>query len=659
MRSDYRPDIDGLRAVAVLSVILFHYGANWLPGGFAGVDVFFVISGYLITKNLSEDIHKHGFAIGPLLGRFYNKRIRRIVPALLAVLLVTLAAGWFLLMPGDYASTGTSAAYSALGVGNLYFYWNTGYFDREAELQPLLHMWSLGVEEQFYFVWPILLALIMWASRINKTLVAAAIAALIAAGLTYGVKTLALNPKAAFFLPLPRAWELGMGAFFAFLPSIRSRWASELAGVAALALIGWPLLALQGSETSLGLAILPAVAGAALLIWPRRESIVSRLLAIRPMRFVGLISYSLYLWHWPIFVLHRHYNNGAAPSHVEAFYLAAAAFSAGYLSWKFIEQPFRRPKRSIFVIPIGALAAFSTALAGIFIFSHEGFKQRIPAEVTALGGVDVMWNWDCPEHVTVEGLSGQFCAFGAPWKEAKTHGILWGDSHSEHLAPMLDIIAREHNTAFFLYIPCPAALGGSVYRPWNEKPTYRKRCEDLRKNAVASLRSSADISVVVFSSAWVALANKVSSNHASSATKFELLKFGLQELVDLISSPSRKIFLVSDTTGPARYLADCAAAKATPLLRASCSTDFNSNDILSIRAPIIEAFRKIVGVHLITAAPNMCPGGKCSGYVNGEFIYRDGSHLRRNLTPETNVALANLIGLNEIFLDLPRETSVH
>ncbi len=651
MRSDYRPDIDGLRAIAVLAVILFHYGANWLPGGFAGVDVFFVISGYLITKHLSEDIQKNGFAIGPLLVRFYNKRVRRILPALLGVLAATLAAGWFLLMPGDYASTGASASYSAFGLGNLYFYWNTGYFDREAELQPLLHLWSLGVEEQFYFVWPVLLVLIMWASRINTRLVAVVIAMLVALGLAYSVKTLSIDPKAALFLPLPRAWELGIGALLAFLPSIRVRWASELAGIAGFALIAWPLFALQGSETSLGLAMLPAVIGAAMLIWPRRQSAVSRLLANRPMRFIGLISYSLYLWHWPILVLHRHYNNGGAPTEVEALCLAAAAFLAGWMSWKFIEQPFRAKRRSLLVIPIGTLAALSAALAGTFVLDNEGFKQRIPAEVTALSGVDVMWKWDCPEHITVKGLSGKFCAFGAPWKEAKTHGILWGDSHSEHLAPLLDILGQERSAAFFLYNTCPAALGGSVHRNWKELPNYRRLCEDRRSDGIAALLSNADINLVVLSSAWVTLARQVSTDTPTSATKAELLKTGIQELVDRVSSPSRKIVVVSDTTGPGVNLADCAAAKVTPLMRAICSTDFNSRYILSLRAPIIDAFKKIKGIRLITAAPNMCPKGECSGYVNGEFVYRDASHLRRNLSRETRIALASLIGLNEIFND--------
>ncbi|WP_292579314.1 acyltransferase, partial [Mesorhizobium sp.] len=159
MESDYRPDIDGLRAIAVIAVILFHFGAPRFPGGFVGVDIFFVISGYLITRLL--------LAKGSELSivEFYGRRMRRILPALLAMICFSLVAGWFLLLPGDYASLGRSAAFSAGGVGNYYFLWNTGYFDRDATLLPLLHLWSLGVEEQFYLLWP---ALMLFANRLPR-----------------------------------------------------------------------------------------------------------------------------------------------------------------------------------------------------------------------------------------------------------------------------------------------------------------------------------------------------------------------------------------------------------------------------------------------------------------------------------------------------------
>jgi peptidoglycan/LPS O-acetylase OafA/YrhL len=247
---DYRPDIQGLRAIAVLAVIFFHYNSSWLPGGFAGVDVFFVISGYVITKSLTAHIDKHGFRFSPYIKQFYRKRILRIFPALLVVLSATLVAGWFLLMPDEYLRLGASAALSSVGLGNVYFFRHTDYFDPAAEREPLLHMWSLGVEEQFYVVWPVLLfGLLWWSQRRNhrRLNVILALTAIIVLGIAYSAFELTTNSAAAFYLPLPRAWELGVGALLTFLPSVRGRAASEIMGVLGIFLIAWSLLTLKGS----------------------------------------------------------------------------------------------------------------------------------------------------------------------------------------------------------------------------------------------------------------------------------------------------------------------------------------------------------------------------------------------------------------------------
>jgi hypothetical protein len=245
MRADYRPDNDGLRAVAVLSVLFYHYGAAWLPGGFVGVDVFFVISGYLITRNLRARVIDEGLSAFTFLVDFYNGRIRRIFPAALVMLAGSLGAGPYLLMPGDYADLGQSAAYSAFGTGNLFFYRNTGYFDREAEMQPLLHMWSLGVEEQLYLLWPLFLAGFLTISRGQKAITAGLICAVIVASLTYTIGLIVTEPKAAFYWPQARAWELAAGAALVFLPSIQSGRTAETIGAVGLALVAWSLLALN------------------------------------------------------------------------------------------------------------------------------------------------------------------------------------------------------------------------------------------------------------------------------------------------------------------------------------------------------------------------------------------------------------------------------
>lgn len=259
----YRSDIDGLRAVAVLSVIWFHYGTSlpdWakLPGGFTGVDVFFVISGFLITQQLYADIQGGRFSI---LG-FYDRRIRRILPALLVMLTVVLLAGRWLLMPGDYMSLAWSTAAATFGFSNFYFLFNTGYFDQSAELMPLLHTWSLAVEEQFYFVWPALLfGLTALGSRRN---LAAIIAAIVIVGFGAMIVWIDIDPKGVFYMVGPRAWELAIGALLVFLPPL-PRYAGNAAVAVGLMLVGAGFFVADAKTFPGPSALLPCI-GAAMVI---------------------------------------------------------------------------------------------------------------------------------------------------------------------------------------------------------------------------------------------------------------------------------------------------------------------------------------------------------------------------------------------------------
>lgn len=652
---DYRPDIDGLRAIAVLSVLLFHYGATWLPGGFAGVDVFFVISGYLITKHLAEDIVQNGTSILPLLIRFYDKRIRRIVPALVVVLVATLAAGWFLLMPGDYATTGNSAAYSAFGLGNLYFYSNTGYFDREAEMQPLLHMWSLGVEEQFYFVWPILLAGLMFVARGSRTIVAVTIAALVVVGLAYSAQTVAVDPKGAFFLPLPRAWELGVGALLAFLPAIRNRPTSEMMGVAGLALIGGTFAFLAGSETSLALMMVPAVLGSALLIWPRTESAVSGCLAIYPMRFVGKISYSLYLWHWPLIVLFRHYNNGAMPTPVQAALLATIAVGAAYFSWRYVEQPLRKPIRvPIFSIMNGLTASGLVFAVGQLIVQTNGFVDRLPLEAQRLSSLEVMWEWNCPRVASIPGLGNNLCIIGAPWENAKSRGIMWGDSHAEHYAPVLEQAIGDQSISIALYLDCPAALGGSVSRVWPDKPNYQEHCRSNRAQAMKWLSSNSEVRLVLLAGAWEGLLRTATINgtiNSNVEAQAKLIRDGLAEVTNKTIADGKTTIILGQVPSIPAGRSSCGLVAAAGLVRRvdpciglnKTAYAYTAQYI----APIDQAFRSLSRVTLLSPAQAFCREGECLTQLGGEFLSRDGNHIRRNLKPETRKLIADQIGLTD------------
>ncbi|AZO74474.1 acyltransferase [Mesorhizobium sp. M1D.F.Ca.ET.043.01.1.1] len=643
VKFDYRPDVDGLRAIAVIAVILFHFGVPGFPGGFVGVDIFFVISGYLITRLLTAEG-------GLSLIEFYGRRIRRILPAMLAMICFSLAAGWFLLLPGDYASLGRSAAYSSFGLGNYYFLWNTGYFDREATLLPLLHLWSLGVEEQFYLVWPVLL---LTANRLaggRRLLIAAVIGIVVLASFSIALHLVAVDPKQAFYAPFSRAWELALGGLLVFAPVITRRPVVDGLGFIGLFLIGLSAIHLSPSDPFPGTNALAPVIGAALLIWPRSPSAITVALSSVPMRFIGKISYSLYLWHWPILVFFRHYAGGAIPTSVEAAALITLSIVVASLSWRFVEEPVRRLRAiPLKAIPVGVATALIISWSGNAISDAGGFAERVSKGALSMRSLDIMWDWPCPQTVNIPELGVTYCAFGAPWGTAKHHGILWGDSHADHLAPLLDIVGQRKDTAFFLYEPCPAALGENIYRKFPEVPNYKDRCASMRKAAVDMLRRRPDIDVVVLAGAWSGLQfTDLVAVDGHRADKVSLLREGLETLLPKIAAANRRIALVAPTPGPAEDLTSCAVNKESNLIRRRCSTEMNNKWITSVRGPITAALKSLAAennLFFVDPGSGMCPNDHCTTYVNGEFIYRDGSHLRRNLAPATNDVLARMMGL--------------
>jgi len=427
----FRQDIQGLRAVAVILVLVFHAFPESLPGGFVGVDVFFVISGFVITQSLVRDMDLNGVSAGPMLVRFYGKRIRRILPALAVVLVATLAAGWLILVPSDYAAVAKSALYSAAGAGNLFFYWNTGYFDAAAAKQPLLHMWSLGVEEQFYLVWPLALALILGLTGRKRHLAAGAIAVLIMSVFVYSAGVVAENPKAGFYLPLPRAWELGVGSLLAFVPAIRWRWVSEILGFSGLSLILWAGLTLEAGETSTGWPMVPAILGASMLIWPKTDTWAGRLLEIAILRGMGAISYSLYLWHWPMLV-YAALIGMDSPAERVVNLLASVALAT--LTYVLIERPSLHFRWWSMAVP-GAISgtAVAAAFAGAVVLTG-GMPLRYPPDirpVLALGDYDYSQKTRYPTCWLTGDMGfasyDQDCSIGQV--------LIWGDSHAAMLSP--------------------------------------------------------------------------------------------------------------------------------------------------------------------------------------------------------------------------------
>ena len=388
----YRPDIDGLRAIAVLAVLAYHIFGNRLPGGFIGVDVFFVISGYLISAIVFSEISASRFSVLA----FYERRIRRIFPALFFTLIVFSVFAWFLLLPVEFIDYSRSLLAAITSSSNFYFWHQSSYFDFPTS-HPLLHTWSLAVEEQFYIAFPLLLVLVR---RFLPRHLRASVVALFFASLIASVLSVRYSPVAAFYWPTNRAWELLLGTLLSMgmFPRLRSMLLRNAAALAGVALVVLPMLVYSDATAFPGLAALPPCIGSALVIGAGESgsSLVSRALAWRPMVFIGLISYSLYLWHWPVIVLHSlgiSFNlQELLPAHLALRFAAyrsdklvevALSFLLATLSWKFVEQPFRRgplrlPRTSLFALS-AAVMLLLAAFAGT-VLANAGFPGRFPQQ---------------------------------------------------------------------------------------------------------------------------------------------------------------------------------------------------------------------------------------------------------------------------------------
>lgn len=442
-----RREIDGLRAIAVLPVVLFHAGFETFAGGFIGVDVFFVISGYLITRIILDDLEKGRFS----LINFYERRARRILPALFLVMLACIPLAWLWLLPVDMKDFSQSLAAVSLFSSNILFWHESGYFDRAGELKPLLHTWSLAVEEQYYFLFPLFLAL-FWKKGRYWILALLGLAFIISLSLAQWSSY--AKPAAAFYLLPTRAWELLAGAFAAFYlsrshrNSIVGKYSEPMTWLGIL-LILYAVFSYDQSTPFPGLyALIPASGALLIILFTHQQTHAGKLIGNRLFVGIGLISYSIYLWHQPLFAFARH-QSLAEPSQAVFFSLSALSIFLAYFSWKFVENPFRNPlifkRKSIFL----AAAVFSVLFITIGYLGHKsgGFRNRLPAAANFSGEElpTIANGWCFYSIETVVGLEtgekGLKCFIGD--SKAESSGILFGDSHAGHYEPLWDAAGRH------------------------------------------------------------------------------------------------------------------------------------------------------------------------------------------------------------------------
>jgi len=484
----YRPDIDGLRAVAVLAVVVFHAAPSIAPGGFVGVDVFFVISGYLITGIVLDGVARGEFRFST----FYARRIRRIVPALLAVLLATLAAGWLLLLPAEYRELGAHTAGSAAFAANIVLWDESGYFFA-AHRKLLLHLWSLGVEEQFYILWPVA----VWAAaRRRWVMLALALAAVASFALNVRLTYSPSRPH-AFFLLDTRAWELMLGgalAVFARRAPAPLPW-PNVSAFAGATLIVASVVHLSGERAFPGWLALPPTIGAALVIGAGPSAWLNRVvLAWRPAIALGLISYALYLWHWPVLALIRLVQPGAGATAIAGGVLASVALAWGTTRW--IERPIRSGHHGRAVVPALGAGLALAAVAGLAIATGQisprsagyGLERFLDAAVEFPGRPT-----PGSRPFPYEGF-----AFDAFESRAKSTALYVGDSKMAHYGPRIAELIRKApaGTRSAVLATCPGAP---------PVPGVRDVVPDRCAALLAAVRRYArlpHVEVVVIGAAW-------------------------------------------------------------------------------------------------------------------------------------------------------------
>lgn len=517
-KSWYRPDIDGLRALAVIPVILFHANILGFGGGYVGVDIFFVISGFLITAIIYREIKEDRFSMIT----FWERRARRIIPAMFVVVMATLVASYFIvLFPIDFIDIGQSTFAQAIFLANIFFMRKNNYFADPNESLPLLHTWSLAVEEQFYIGFPILMIIIwrFWRRALVPILVIIGVASLAYAhylttvspgtGFStpfYNVWQGALNSTAAFYFLPARAFELIIGAVLAVTAyGIRNRPLAEVLAIAGLFAISIAITTFTKETPFPGItALLPTIGTAAIIAAnTHHTTFVGRVLSFPLFIWIGLISYSLYLWHWPVLEFGRRYFSQVELGTMETNGLIVLSFVLAYLSYRFVETPFRTkallPRRNHMLLG-GGMALIIMAGTGWHIATSNGYPERAPAVAQAIAVASVDFSSRRNEcFVNSFSTSDEPCYIGTENKD-QIDVVFWGDSHGASLLPMLEEQTQKYQlSGATFFVPGCMPVSGVISEP------HIKKCEDV-KVLVRDFVREHNVQNVVLISRWASVA---------------------------------------------------------------------------------------------------------------------------------------------------------
>lgn len=646
----YRADIDGLRAIAILPVVLYHAGIPGFSGGFVGVDVFFVISGFLMASLISGEIARGDFS----LLRFYERRIRRIFPALFAMIAASAVMSWLFFMPVEFEYFARSVKAAALFTSNIQFEKESGYFDIGAQTKPLLHTWSLAVEEQFYIVFPLLLIGI---SRFKRRWTAPVLFTLLAASFLASVWMVFRKPIAAFYLSQFRAWELLLGAVLAFnvIPTPSSRFVQQALAALGIVLIAIAIFTYSDRTVFPGLtALLPCI-GAALIIHARAgDGVVGGALQAPPLVFVGLISYSLYLWHWPIIVFTR-YLGGRELSLTQSGLIVAGSIMLAILSWCFIERPFRGHTARLGRSPLFAAAAvamIATIGFGGYVVKNAGVPSRLPEAVrkvyaatydlSRFNGPDCFIDYDGGGPSLSDIRAGKLCQLGVQGSDSPAF-LVWGDSHSSAMAPAFDVAANQAGVSGLVagHASCPPFPGVQL-----SSRNDTRRCGEFNA-AVRDLITARHIPLVFLVAYWPKYVHDAElpnegvyfdpSKPPPLADKSAPIVEALDRTMADLTRQGVKVVLVMDVPEMGHYVPE-ALARA---IMTGGSTDvappwdyIMKRQALG-RATLTAAGTKY-GATIIDPMPAFCSNEHCDAARDGTPLYKDADHITATMARSLN-----------------------
>lgn len=631
----YRPEIDGLRAVAVIPVVIFHAGFNVFSGGYLGVDIFFVISGYLITSLILAELNEGKFSLLD----FYERRARRILPALFFVVFSCLPFAWILLIPKQMEDFSQSLVAAATFSSNLLFWLESGYFSQDASLKPLLHTWSLAVEEQFYIGFPILM-MALW--RFKAAILFVATAVLFVLSLALAQWLVHSEPETAYFLLPTRGWEILLGSLCAFVLVYKQPKSSndlnQLMSLVGLILIAASFIWFNKSTPTPSLwTLLPTTGAALLIIFAKHGTLANRLLSSKFFVGIGLVSYSLYLWHQPVLAFYKHYNFLDTPSQFSSIVLILLSCALAWVSWKFVERPFRNREKvktkTVFLFSFLGL----TILISIGVYGHlqQGFKERTNLSAFPKTLAD-SYCYNNGRRSIEQVSKGDVCLLGN--KKGEPDVAIYGDSHAGALLESFGQHAKNSEATV-------AALSSAYCPPVQDfylRDYGRKRCKTRNDATLQYLLNQESIKTVVLVAQWTNYTKGHQDHQPISPAHFgtnvantdserkEALEQAIKNTITSLEKSGKKVLLIKGLPEFRHKIMDTMERFSLRNMQISPQTkafSINSDEYEKRNKEVTAIFESLDSEKFVDVKDLFCTDTGCQSIADNRPIFSDTNHV--------------------------------